>query len=224
MTDSNNFSLAQTPSDTANIASYQPPTSTVASPVDLVSAPVSPAQISQDSFALPVLPTSADPAEPSVQTESAAPAESDVAEVDPESLAAQNIFELLGVNDGSDADKEAFLDELQQVIWQDFLENDLKLLLTKAELEQVKELQIKNPDQAKQQEEIIGFIENLVPDIEEIMLEKALELKRQMVEERITGLKEFLGGQTEKLAIVHEAENLIKQNQWASAATILNKI
>lgn len=194
MNDSINSSVGQ-PATTADISAYQPPTqaAAVSSPVNTVAAS-------------PVPATGSTPATTNT-----------------ESLESQNIFDLLGVNDGSDADKEAFLDELQQVIWQDFLDNDLQLLLTKEELTQVKTLQAKTPDVAKQQEEIVTFLENLIPDLEDIMLEKALELKREMVRERIEGLREYLASQPEKLTQLQVAEDLIKQNKWASATGILNK-
>ena len=53
-----------------------------------------------------------------------------------EALISQNIFDLLGVTDGTEAQRNEFLDELQQAIWEDFLENDLELLVTDNEREQ----------------------------------------------------------------------------------------
>ncbi|HCC84775.1 MAG TPA: hypothetical protein DEP87_03775, partial [Candidatus Pacebacteria bacterium] len=143
---------------------------------------------------------------------------------DQESLEAQNIFELLGASKGSDAEKEAFLDELQQVIWEDFVANDIPLLLTHDELAQVQEIQAKTTDLAKQQEEIVTFLEKLIPDLEDIMLEKALELKREMVNERLAGLRTHLAGQTDKLAKLNEAEQAMYQHKWRSVAQKLNAL
>lgn len=95
-----------------------------------------------------------------------------------ESLEEQNIFELLGVADGSDEEKEEFLDELQQVIWEDFLENDVELLVTLEEKKQVDAILAKtDSNDLEKQEELVVYLEKLIPDLEEIMLEKALELK-----------------------------------------------
>jgi hypothetical protein len=44
-----------------------------------------------------------------------------------------------------------------------------------------------------------------------------------MVRERIDGLREYLASQPEKLTQLQVAEDLIKQNKWASATGILNK-
>lgn len=142
-----------------------------------------------------------------------------------QSLEDQNVFHLLGVEDGSDEDKEAFLDELQQVIWEDFLENDVELLLTEEEAEDMKKIMArKNLSELELQEELVVFLERLIPDLEEIMLEKALELKEDMVMERLAGMKEYHEGNPDKLKVLEEAEELIKSNLWRDAADKLNTV
>ena len=87
-------------------------------------------------------------------------------------LEQQNIFDLLGVSDGTDQEKETFLDELQQVIWEDFLEKDVALLLTDQEHEQFRQIMDKpGPRDHQRQEEIIEFLDGLIPNLEQIMLE-----------------------------------------------------
>lgn len=142
-----------------------------------------------------------------------------------ETLEDQNIFYLLGVEDGTNEQKETFLDELQQVIWEDFLENDVQLLLTKEEYQQLQ--QMTNNDTKKplmEQEAVVVFLEKLIPDLEEIMLEKALELKADLVKERIAGLKELHSGKTDMLQKIEEAESLVGQDKWLSAARMLNSL
>lgn len=142
-----------------------------------------------------------------------------------ETLEDQNIFYLLGVEDGTNEQKETFLDELQQVIWEDFLENDVQLLLTKEEHQQLQ--QMTNNDTKKplmEQEAVVVFLEKLIPDLEEIMLEKALELKADLVKERIAGLKELHVGKTDMLQKIEEAEGLVSQDKWLSAARMLNSL
>jgi len=144
-----------------------------------------------------------------------------------EKLEDQNIFFMLGVkeNDATAVQRESFLDELQQVIWEDFLENDAQLLLTKQETEELKVLTDKTQGKSiEDQEEIVVFLEKLIPDLEEIMLEKALELKSDMVKERIAGMKERFAQEPEKLAKVEEAEKLLASNLWLSLAKALNEI
>lgn len=142
-----------------------------------------------------------------------------------EAIEDQNIFNLLGVNDGTDQEKERFLDELQQVIWEDFLEVDLDLLVTREEASNVKAiLNDANKSEESKQEEALSMLENLIPDLEEIMLEKALELKEDMVKERIAGMKEFYSGNQQALDSIKQAEDLLAQDKWASAAQVLNSL
>ncbi len=142
-----------------------------------------------------------------------------------ESLEDQNIFYLLGVQDGSAEQREAFLDELQQVIWEDFLEYDVRLLITKAEQEELDVLlKDATSKELEKQEKIVVFLEKLIPDLEEIMLEKALELKEEMARERVKSLKEVYSAQPESLQKVQQAEGLMNEAKWSSAAKILNEL
>jgi 3-oxoacyl-ACP reductase-like protein len=237
----------------ADIAAYQPPAvqplQTPMQPVQSVqpaqpmyTAPVSmnaaPSMSSSEPMMPPVAPAPAPMSAPAPQStpapqnapapmSAAMPTQSQPAQPasnSVESLEAQNIFELLGVNNGSDADKESFLDELQQVIWEDFLTSDIQLLLTRAELAEVQTIRAQNPDAAKQQEAVVTYLEKLIPDLENIMLEKALELKREMVNERIAGMRSFLAGKPEKLAELTKAEELVRQGKWATVTRSLNSL
>ena len=141
----------------------------------------------------------------------------------PQGLGEQNIFAMLGVSDGTEAQKEAFLDELQQVIWEDFLENDVELLISSEDYAKMKELlQGQQSVNLEQQEKIVVFLEKLIPDLEDIMLEKALALKGDMFKERIAGMRQFFAGKTEELSKIDQAEQLMQQDQWYAASELLN--
>lgn len=142
-----------------------------------------------------------------------------------EKLEEQNIFTMLGVSNGTEEQKEAFLDELQQVIWEDFLENDVELLISSADYAKMQQLlQEQHSSDLEQQEKVVVFLEKLIPDLEEIMLEKALALKGDMLRERIAGMKEFFAGRESELAKIAEAEALVQQNRWGSASALLNTL
>jgi len=105
------------------------------------------------------------------------------------------------------------------------LEKDVALLLTDQEHEQFRQIMDKpGPRDDQRQEEIIEFLDGLIPNLEQIMLEKALELKEAMFRERIKGMEEFHAGQAEALAAVNEAKELSSQQRWQSAAAKLNGI
>lgn len=221
----------------ADIAAYTPPSVSNAAPAQTSPTPMTAPTATQaaaasTAYSAPVMPAA--PAMPQTPAPAASPTPASMPMADSaqaaqaadkaESLETQNIFELLGVSNGSDADKEAFLDELQQVIWEDFLTSDLQLLLTRAELAEVEQLRSQNPDPAKQQEAVVAYLEKLIPDMEDIMLEKALELKREMVRERVTGMRSYLAGKADKLAELDKVQELLRQEKWASVARALNSL
>jgi len=142
-----------------------------------------------------------------------------------QALEDQNIFFLLGVTDGTEQEKEAFLDELQLVIWDDFVENDVQLLVTEEEMTEVRKI-MDSKDEANDatQEKLVTYLEKLIPDLEEIMLEKAIELKEDMVKERIAGMKEYFADNQQSLDQITEAETQMSQGNWLTTAEKLNSI
>lgn len=142
-----------------------------------------------------------------------------------ESLEDQNIFDLLGFNDADEEERERFLDELQQIIWEDFLANDVELLITEDEIKGLRDIQGKQVvSKDDKQEEMVVYLEKLIPDLEDIMLEKALELKGDMVRERISGMKNYFAKKPAALAKLDHAQSLIDSDQWRSAADLLNAL
>lgn len=127
----------------------------------------------------------------------------------------QSIFDLVGDNEGSAEQKEAFLDDLQKVVWDDFLDNDVELLLTEEELRPLEEI-IAKPDVEvdKKQQEIVNYLESKIPDLEAIMLEKALKLKEDLLMERILAMEQFFADQPEVLARVGEARKLVDEGKF----------
>ncbi len=171
-----------------------------------------------------VTPTPIQPVQPQKAVEQP-PVVQQKSEAASELLEDQNIFTLLGVLDGTEDQRDEFLDELQQVIWEDFLEYDVKLLVTKSEQDELTVLleDSKSKDLEKQ-EKVVVFLEKLIPDLEEIMLEKALELKEEMARERVKSYKNLYQGQSEVLEKVAKAEELMNTNKWYSAAQLLNTV
>lgn len=146
-----------------------------------------------------------------------------------ESLEVQNIFFMLHVEEGDDELKEKFLDQLQDVIWDDFLNNDVELLLTQEEVTQFKNHRqaiesATGEEQEKAKDALVEFLEKLIPDLEDIMLEKALDLKADLFAERIAGMKEYFAQKPDQLEQVKQAEQLMSEDKWKSAASLLNSV
>ena len=144
---------------------------------------------------------------------------------DSQAIEEQNIFELLGVVDAEETEKEAFLDELQQALWEDFLDKDLVQLVSAEQLAEIQTMRSKTDlPEAARQEQLIQKVEQLVPDVEEIMLEKALELKEDMVKERLAGMKEYYATRPAEMTKIQEAEKQILAGRWKSGAQLLNSL
>lgn len=141
----------------------------------------------------------------------------------PEELKAQNIFEMLGLANISDEEKNQFLDDLESMIWDDFVTHDLELLLTSEEYAGARQiLDDQSKEEAQRKEDLIAYLEKLVPDLDEVLYDKALELKSEMMGERLAKMKE--AADEAVLARIKEAESLISQNRWKSAVSLLNTV
>jgi hypothetical protein len=160
----------------------------------------------------------------SAEPSNSAPKDTLVASNQLEPIEEQNIFELLGVMDSETAEKEAFLDELQQALWDDFLDKDLQLLITAEQLKEIQQLREGSLPDGERQSQLIAKVEALVPDLEEIMLEKALELKEEMVKERLAGMKEYFADRKSALDKIQEAEQHLNSGRWQTGAQLLNTL
>jgi hypothetical protein len=142
-----------------------------------------------------------------------------------QALEDQNIFDLIGDKAGTVEQREAFLDELQKVIWDDFLDNDVELLLTDEEIAPLEEIiMMEGVSDIEKQEQIVTYLSGKIPDLEDIMLEKALKLKEDMVMERILSLEEMYASDQGKLEELGKIRELIRQGKWADSAQALNAL
>ena len=149
---------------------------------------------------------------------------------DDQSLESQNIFEMLGAEEGTEEMKEQFLDELQEAVWSDFIDNEVKLLLNegqRAEYEQLtaqKDAVVGTTEESDLQDKIIEFLEKSIEDFEEIMLEKALDLKSDLFIERILALRDLSANNPDAQSKLDEAEKLVSQDKWADAVKLVNQV
>ena len=162
-------------------------------------------------------------AEPEVEIAEESKLDHSLPSADSEELKAQNIFDMLGLMSIEDEEKNQFLNELESMIWDDFVTHDLELLLTSEEYAGAREiLDAKVQSEAQQKENLIAYLEKLIPDLDEVLYDKALELKSEMMGERLAKMKESADGIT--LAKIKEVEGLISQNRWKSAVSLLNQL
>lgn len=202
------------------VDSYTPPAASaapvmpapVATPAPSAAPSAEPAPVKADA------PAEMKPAAPAAQSEVSSSAQS-------ERLEDQNIFVLLGIQNEPEAEKEAFLDELQQVIWEDFLNHDVELLLTEEEMKEFRTLSDQpSASEEERQGKLVEYLEKLIPDLERIMLDKALELKEEMVRERLKEMMEQMGSDAAKKSKLEEVQSHFDQEKWFTGAQTLNSL
>jgi len=146
--------------------------------------------------------------------------------VDAEDLESQNIFEMLNLDHLEQSEKEAFLDDLEKLIWDNFIEVELAQLLNpeeKAQAEQILADSTKGDDERK--EALLIYLEKFIPNLEEIMYKKALLLKKEMFEERIRKSRQQASedNNLSLMADLDQIQELIKADRYKTAIALLNK-
>ncbi len=135
-----------------------------------------------------------------------------------------NVFFMMGNAEISEEEKEDILDSLQQHVWEHFISYDVKLLLTVSEYNELEQILDRNDNPIDIQESAIDYLEKLIPDMEEILIEKALEIKEDLLRLRLSDLREKFIAQPDFLEIILKAENEINGEDISKAVEILNTI
>lgn len=141
-----------------------------------------------------------------------------------QALEAQSIFEMLNIEDISAEEREEFLTELEELIWEDFVKTDLPLMLTTEEYAGAEEILNSQKEEDQKKEDLLVYIEKILPDIEEIMYEKAIGLKEEMFMERIRKMEEAAVGDEQLLAKIAQAKSQAQAGQWQAAVETLNQV
>ncbi len=141
-----------------------------------------------------------------------------------QSLQSQNVFDLLGVTSGTNEQKDNFLDEIQQAIWDDFVQYDLELLISKQDMVKANEIMKQPITHDQKQIKLVEFLEKIIPDLEEILLRKALKTKRNLVIERVVSLQKLYASDKAAMDKLEEAKVCIEENRWTDCKNILNSL
>jgi len=175
----------------------------------------------QTPIATPTLSAS----EPEAATQPVEPVEP-VEAVDEENLESQNIFTMLGLDSLEKLEKEDFLADLEELIWENFIEVELPLLLNSEERTQAEQiLADKSKEENERKEALLTYLEKFIPDLEEIMYKKALSLKKEMFEERMKKIREEANEENNLglLADLDQIQELIEAGRYKTATELLNK-
>jgi TolA-binding protein len=101
----------------------------------------------------------------------------------------------------------------------------VELLLTEDEMKKLTDIVEKEGiEDVQKQEQIVEFLEKIIPDLEDIMLEKALKLKSDMVEERVVSLESMYSQDEKKSGLIKDVKKKMEENKWADVVDLLNEI
>jgi len=146
--------------------------------------------------------------------------------VNEEDLEKQNIFAMLGLKNLEEPEKEAFLADLEQLIWDNFVEVELPLLLNseqKAQADQILADQSKTENERR--EALLAYVEPFIPNLDEVMYKKALSLKKEMFEERVKKMRDQATEENNLslMADLDQIQELIAAGRYKTATELLNK-
>lgn len=141
-----------------------------------------------------------------------------------EAIQNMSIFDMLGV-EGTEEEKELFLTQIQDIIWQDVVETDLAPLLSDAELDEV-EAFLSNDQKSddEKRDHLFGLIIDKVPNAESVLLTRTMQLKSDLLMERLEGMKEYFKNDTAAQSKLAEAQKHIEMQQHGEAVALLNEL
>lgn len=150
----------------------------------------------------------------------------EVENTDEEALENQNIFTMLDIKDQDETEREKFLEELENLIWDNFIEVELPLLLNSEEKNQADQILAdtsKTEDERK--EALLVYLEKFIPNLDEVMYKKALTLKKEMFEERLAKMRRQADEEhnLNLMADLDQIQELIKAGRYKTAVELLNK-
>ncbi len=141
-----------------------------------------------------------------------------------ETLHRLSIFEMLGV-EGTEEEKEEFLSEVQDVIWQDVVENDLAPILSDEEADNVHTLlNDEGIEQNTKRDYLFDLILKKVPQAEDVLLQRTLQLKSDLLHERLHGMQEYFSNNAASMQKLQTAHQLIENQDLDAAVAILNEL
>jgi hypothetical protein len=133
------------------------------------------------------------------------------------------LFDLIGIQGTAEEEKAMSL-KLANGIWQDWITAEWENF-PEAAMEKLEEiLNEDKKDDERFEKEVGALIEEHMPEAKEQLKKRTIELKAEMVLERISGLREFHKNAAENISTLNEAEELADKGEWEKAVALLNQL
>ncbi|SRR5258708_2876402 len=142
----------------------------------------------------------------------------------PQSLRDIDLIMLLDFQ-GSEEEKQAFIQEMQNAVWQDIADTDLVGQLTDTEMEEImKMLSDETVPAAAKQEMVTAQLMGKFPNIKEIVSHRALQFKADLFRERAEGIKMHYASNPENVQKVEQALATAQGGDYVQAAQLLKQL
>lgn len=129
-------------------------------------------------------------------------------------LLALDLRKILGPEEGDDKEFDDGLQDLVNVAWANFLDEEVASLLTDEQMQQLADV-FKKED--VKPEDVIAVLRAALPDFDRQFQQKVLEVKEGVVRGRVDGLMEEAVNDEQKKAALQEIVSLMDQGQWTQA-------
>lgn len=139
-------------------------------------------------------------------------------------LQKMSIFEMLGA-EGTEEEKDQFLSQIQDVIWQDVVEKDLAPLLNDDEISQVEaKLSDDTLSNEDKRDYLFDLIMEKVPQAEQVLLDRTMQLKSDLLHERLHGMDHYFANDAAAQTKLQAAHGHLDAQEYDQCVALLNEL
>lgn len=122
-----------------------------------------------------------------------------------------DVFTLLGMT-GSEEEKAEFLAQMQQTVWTQVVEEEILPTLTQAQITEVENIMADDSVELEESKgKVFAYLLKTTPDLPELLKEKILEFKGEILVSRIEGLRERYQGNPSELQRLDSIEQMLEE-------------
>ncbi len=139
-------------------------------------------------------------------------------------LSTMDVFTLLGITEASNEERELFLAQLQDAIWEEVVDEELSDSLTDEEIDSIDQTITDESISAdEKRNRLFAMLAEKVPNLEERLMETTNDLKFDLLGERVEGLREYYADKAEQLQVLDQVEEMVNNGNLNEAVAVLNK-
>lgn len=135
-----------------------------------------------------------------------------------------DVFSLLGMQ-GTEEEKMAFLQEMQQTIWSQVVEDEILPTLSQEQITEVEDIMADTSVPLEEsQAKVLEFLTRTTPNLPELLKNKILEFKASILVSRIGSLREKYATSPAQLQTLDSVESMLEQGSVQQAVQALSTL